>query len=159
MEYLIEKTMYRSRWLLAPIYLGLSLALVALGIKFFQETFHLLVHIIELKEAAKMLGLTPEDLSDMRDRGEIHGYRDGGSWKFKPEEVDRVAAEIGAAAAESSDVAEADSSSGDLDDFISLADLSDDYLRILTKASPRVHGDLPKPEAETPAADPAKAAE
>ena len=55
MEYLIEKTMYRSRWLLAPIYLGLSLALVALGIKFFQETFHLLLHIIELKEADMVL--------------------------------------------------------------------------------------------------------
>jgi len=34
-ETLIERTMYRSRWLLAPIYLGLSLALLALGIKFF----------------------------------------------------------------------------------------------------------------------------
>ncbi|WP_414684504.1 YqhA family protein, partial [Microbulbifer sp.] len=37
--------MYRSRWLLAPIYLGLSLAVVALAIMFFKETFHLLAHI------------------------------------------------------------------------------------------------------------------
>ncbi len=51
----IEKTMYRSRWLLAPIYLGLSLALIALGIKFFQEVAHLLLHIIELKEADMVL--------------------------------------------------------------------------------------------------------
>jgi uncharacterized protein (TIGR00645 family) len=29
--------MYASRWLLAPVYFGLSLALVALTIKFFQE--------------------------------------------------------------------------------------------------------------------------
>lgn len=51
----IEKAMYRSRWLLAPIYLGLSLALVALGIKFFQEVSHLLLHILELKEADMVL--------------------------------------------------------------------------------------------------------
>ena len=34
---------------------------------------------IELKEAAKMLGMSPEQLVEMRDQGEIHGYRDGGS--------------------------------------------------------------------------------
>jgi uncharacterized protein (TIGR00645 family) len=55
MERLIETLMYRARWLLAPIYLGLSLALIALGIKFFQEVIHLLVHIIELKEASMVL--------------------------------------------------------------------------------------------------------
>jgi|TARA_Y100000589_G_scaffold319519_1_gene348177 uncharacterized protein (TIGR00645 family) len=43
--------MYASRWLLAPIYIGLSLALVALGIKFFQELFHLLPHVLEISEA------------------------------------------------------------------------------------------------------------
>ena len=37
MERLIETLMYRSRWMLAPIYLGLSLALLGLGVKFFQE--------------------------------------------------------------------------------------------------------------------------
>ena len=37
MEKVVEQTMYAARWLLAPIYLGLSLAIVALGIKFFQE--------------------------------------------------------------------------------------------------------------------------
>ena len=55
MERLIETLMYRARWLLAPIYLGLSLALIALGVKFFQEVVHLLVHIIELKEASMVL--------------------------------------------------------------------------------------------------------
>lgn len=54
-ETLIERTMYRSRWLLAPIYLGLSLALLALGIKFFQELWHLLPHILELSEADMVL--------------------------------------------------------------------------------------------------------
>ena len=37
MERFIESTMYASRWLLAPIYMGLSLAVLLLGIKFFQE--------------------------------------------------------------------------------------------------------------------------
>ncbi len=55
MEKLIETTMYRSRWLLAPIYLGLTIALFALGVKFFEEAFHLIVHIIDLKEADMIL--------------------------------------------------------------------------------------------------------
>ena len=54
-EAIFEKTMYRSRWLLAPIYLGLSLALLALGIKFFQEIFHLIPHVIEIAEADMVL--------------------------------------------------------------------------------------------------------
>lgn len=47
--------------------------------------------LIDIKEAAEILGMTPDELSDMRSRGEIHGYRDGGSWKFKTDEVERVA--------------------------------------------------------------------
>lgn len=55
MEKIVEQLLYRSRWILAPIYLGLSVALVALGIKFFQEVIHLIVHIISLKEADMVL--------------------------------------------------------------------------------------------------------
>lgn len=55
LETAVEKTMYRSRWLLAPIYLGLSLALLALLIKFFQESAHLLMHIFEKSEADMVL--------------------------------------------------------------------------------------------------------
>src|SRR5687767_9164455 len=51
--------------------------------------------LIEIKEAAEILGVTPEQLGEMRQRGEIHGYRDGGSWKFKTDEVDRVMTERG----------------------------------------------------------------
>jgi uncharacterized protein (TIGR00645 family) len=50
-EAVVEKTMYRSRWLLAPIYLGLSLALIALAMKFFQEVLHLLPNVFAMKEA------------------------------------------------------------------------------------------------------------
>ncbi len=55
MERIIEDLMYRSRWLLAPIYFGLSLALIALGLKFFQEVWHLLWHILSLSEADLVL--------------------------------------------------------------------------------------------------------
>jgi len=57
MERLIEKTMYASRWLLAPIYVGLSLGLLALGLKFFQEIFHVLPHIFAMAEADVILVL------------------------------------------------------------------------------------------------------
>ena len=55
MERLFERALYRSRWLLAPIYFGLSLVIFALGIKFFQEVFHLLTHVWEMKEANLVL--------------------------------------------------------------------------------------------------------
>lgn len=57
MERIIENTMYAARWLLAPIYLGLSLALLALALKFFQEIFHVLPHVFELAEAELILML------------------------------------------------------------------------------------------------------
>lgn len=55
MERIIEKCLFASRWLLAPVYLGLSLALLALGIKFFQELFHVFNHLMEMKEADLIL--------------------------------------------------------------------------------------------------------
>lgn len=54
-ERLIEKLLFACRWLLAPLYLGLSLALVALGVKFFQEAFHLVEHIFSTTEADLVL--------------------------------------------------------------------------------------------------------
>ncbi len=50
--------------------------------------------LIELHEAAKMLGISPEQLTDMRSRNAIFGYRDGSTWKFKVEEIERVRAEL-----------------------------------------------------------------
>lgn len=50
-----ESLLYASRWLLAPIYLGLSLGLVVLGIKFFQEIFHVLPLLISMKETEVVL--------------------------------------------------------------------------------------------------------
>lgn len=56
-ERLIEKLLFSSRWLLAPVYLGMSLALLALGIKFFAEVYHLLHTIMEVTEADLVLRL------------------------------------------------------------------------------------------------------
>jgi uncharacterized protein (TIGR00645 family) len=39
-EKTVERAFFASRWLLAPIYLGLSVALVVLGIQFFMELYH-----------------------------------------------------------------------------------------------------------------------
>jgi uncharacterized protein (TIGR00645 family) len=55
MERLIETLMLRSRWLLAPVYLGLSLALIALMIKFFQEVLYLFANILSSSEAEVIL--------------------------------------------------------------------------------------------------------
>ena len=55
MEKSIERLLFASRWLLAPLYLGLSLALIALGIKFFQEAWHVLSHIAVSSEADLVL--------------------------------------------------------------------------------------------------------
>jgi uncharacterized protein (TIGR00645 family) len=55
LERLIEQALYVSRWLLAPIYLGLSIAVLALGIKFFQELWHVMRHILEMAESDMVL--------------------------------------------------------------------------------------------------------
>ena len=49
-ERALERLLFSCRWLLAPLYLGLALALIALGIKFFQEAFHVVVTIGSLRE-------------------------------------------------------------------------------------------------------------
>ncbi|WPL21954.1 YqhA family protein [Thiorhodovibrio frisius] len=54
-ERMIEKSLFASRWILAPVYLGLSLVLVALGLKFFQEIFHLFLHLWTMRETALIL--------------------------------------------------------------------------------------------------------
>jgi uncharacterized protein (TIGR00645 family) len=55
MERTLENLLYASRWILAPIYLGLSIALFLLGIKFFQEALHTLPIVLGLKEADLVL--------------------------------------------------------------------------------------------------------
>ena len=50
---------------------------------------------IELQEAARLLNVTTDELADMRTRHKINGYRDGATWKFKTDEIKRVAGERG----------------------------------------------------------------
>lgn len=54
-EAYVEKLMYMSRWLLAPIYVGLSFALALIAIKFFQEVLHTLPVIFQTSEAELVL--------------------------------------------------------------------------------------------------------
>ncbi|GAB4257049.1 MAG: TIGR00645 family protein [Methylomicrobium sp.] len=56
-EHLIERVMYASRWILAPVYLGMSIALLAISVKFFQEVWHFVPHILEVDEANLTLKL------------------------------------------------------------------------------------------------------
>lgn len=55
LEYLFEKLLFASRWLLAPIFLGLSLALIALGVKFFVEVWHVFTTLMEMEESDLVL--------------------------------------------------------------------------------------------------------
>ena len=57
LESLIEKIMYASRWLLAPMYLALSLTLLALSVKFFQELWHFMPNILSIDESDLILKL------------------------------------------------------------------------------------------------------
>ena len=55
LEKTFERIMYASRWLLAPIYIGLSIGLLLLAIKFFQEVFHIFPHVLDTKETDLVL--------------------------------------------------------------------------------------------------------
>ena len=54
-----------------------------------------MANYVSLEEAAKILGVSTDALVEMRSKGEIFGYRDGASWKFKQEEIERVLDELG----------------------------------------------------------------
>ncbi len=38
---------------------------------------------VTLSEAAEQLGISQEEVNELRLRGDLYGYRDGTSWKFK----------------------------------------------------------------------------
>ena len=59
-----EQVIFASRWLLAPFYLGLVVALGLLLVKFVQELFHILPHVLDMAEKDMILMiLTLIDLS------------------------------------------------------------------------------------------------
>ncbi len=47
-ERTVERLFFASRWLLAPVYLGLSLALIILGIQFFTELYHAFMLVLPI---------------------------------------------------------------------------------------------------------------
>ena len=49
--------------------------------------------LISLEEAADQLGISKERLLELREAGKVPGYRDGASWKFRSEDIDKLAAE------------------------------------------------------------------
>jgi uncharacterized protein (TIGR00645 family) len=55
LESAIERLLFACRWMLAPLYLGLSLALLALGLKFFQEAFHVIAMVFTVDESDLVL--------------------------------------------------------------------------------------------------------
>ena len=57
LEIITEYILYMSRWVMAPVYLGLSLALLSLTIKFFQELYHFIPHLFEFNESVLILNL------------------------------------------------------------------------------------------------------
>ena len=64
METLIEKLLYASRWVMAPVYLGLSVLLVILAIKFFQEVYYIFPELLTMLEKNLILKiLTLVDLT------------------------------------------------------------------------------------------------
>jgi uncharacterized protein (TIGR00645 family) len=55
MERFIEKILYRSRWLLAPMYLGLAALLIFLTVGFVVDLVHLVPHVLDLSEKDSIL--------------------------------------------------------------------------------------------------------
>jgi uncharacterized protein (TIGR00645 family) len=56
-ERLLERFLFASRWLLAPFYVMLVLALVVLLVKAGQETIHFVLHALSATEADVILGV------------------------------------------------------------------------------------------------------
>ena len=54
-----------------------------------------MANLIPMEQAAEMLGMTVEKLTELRSNNEIFGYRDGQNWQFKMSELERVANELG----------------------------------------------------------------
>ena len=56
-ENALELTMFSSRWLLAPFYLGLVVSILLLVIKFGQEFAHLMGHVLTISESELILAV------------------------------------------------------------------------------------------------------
>ena len=75
-------------------------------------------NLIDSKQAAQTLGVSEDQLNEMRLSGEIHAVRDGAGWKFKSDEIERVAEEKG--------ISSSDGDVTDVDDELDLSGLEPD---------------------------------
>lgn len=57
MERSLERLIFASRWLMAPFYLGLVIALAMLLVKFVQELLHYLPGVLTMKESDLVLAV------------------------------------------------------------------------------------------------------
>ena len=57
--------------------------------------------LVDQEEAAKMLGVSVEEINKMRDRKQLFPYRDGDAWKFKLDDIERAKQELAAGAGDS----------------------------------------------------------
>ncbi|CAL4041955.1 UPF0114 protein YqhA [Buchnera aphidicola (Phyllaphis fagi)] len=55
MEKIIEKTIYASRWLMFPVYIGLSFGFILLTVKFFQQIIFIVPKILIMSESGLVL--------------------------------------------------------------------------------------------------------
>src|ERR1700754_3857685 len=46
---------------------------------------------VKFEEAIEKLGISADRLNQLREDGELRAYRDGASWKFRADEIDRLA--------------------------------------------------------------------
>ena len=85
---------------------------------------------LELNDAAALLGVPPDKLVEMRSNGDIRGFRDGASWKFREDEIERMKEEMGGAGIEDDLGLADDGSELDFGD-LSPADQDDDDESVL----------------------------
>jgi uncharacterized protein (TIGR00645 family) len=57
LEYLFEHLLFSSRWMMAPVYLGLVLAMVVLLVKFSKEIWSLFDHILTASGSEMIIGV------------------------------------------------------------------------------------------------------
>ena len=53
----LESVIFKSRWLLAPFYLGLVFSILLLFVKFAQELWHMSTHVLSASESDVIVGI------------------------------------------------------------------------------------------------------
>jgi len=53
----MEDIIFKSRWLLAPFFLGLVFSILLLFVKFVQELWHMTTHVVSMSESNVIVGI------------------------------------------------------------------------------------------------------